>query len=205
MQLSNVIQPEMNSAEVSSLDFRKIMNAMAYPGRAVRCPSAAEAANVPTVTRSSQQIAKSLVSRDVTVSFFKQVPTEACLDWVRFTLRSQRVEPEHGDFLFVNAEDLTELDLETLPLGTAESPERSVTLLINVSHDFSNPAERPLVFSGPGVNPNGPAVVVNLDSVPLSFFERRRLLAPIFPLGLDAYFCSDKEFIALPRTTQVTW
>jgi alpha-D-ribose 1-methylphosphonate 5-triphosphate synthase subunit PhnH len=205
MQVSDVIQTDYQSAEISSLDFRHIMNAMAYPGRPFQCPMMEFETSLTPMKKSAQQIANALVSREVNLSFFGQRPSVAALEWIRFTLRSKVVDIAESHFLFVDAQDLVNLNLEVLPLGGAESPENSITLLVSVDGGFQKPAQRPVTFSGPGVNPEGPPVKVNLDCVPTSFFEQRKSLAPLFPLGLDAYFCGDDEFIALPRTTQTTW
>jgi alpha-D-ribose 1-methylphosphonate 5-triphosphate synthase subunit PhnH len=205
MNIAESMPADFLSAEASSLDFRQIMKAMSYPGRVCHCLSMIDETDVPSVNRSAQQIANVLVSREVNVSYFVQEPTEACEQWIRFQLRSQIVPINDADYLFTHAENLAELKLENLPMGTSESPEKSITLIVSVSSDFNKPSQRPLQFTGPGINPDAPATQVNLDSVSTRFFEQRAALAPLFPLGIDVFFCSEREFIALPRTTQVTW
>ncbi len=205
MNASEVANSSILSAEASSLDFRQILKAMSYPGKVCQCFSKIDESHARSINRSAQQIAHTLVSREVSVSYFLQQPSNACKDWIRFILRSRIVTPEDADFLFVNGTDLAELDLQTLPMGTSESPQNGITLLVSVDDDFTHPSLRPLTLTGPGVNPNGPPVVINLDSVSNNFFQQRQTLAPLFPLGIDVFFCAAEDFIALPRTTQVNW
>jgi len=205
MQLFELRQSPVINAESSALDFRQIMNAMAFPGRTHSCESPKNNAISADVNGSAQHIANALVSREVTVSFFDLTPSAVSLEWLRLSLRSRIVDFKDADFIFVNSSSLTNLDLDELPLGNAESPEKSTTLLVNVSDAFTASTDRPIRFGGPGVNPNALPISVNLDSVPTSFFEQRERLKPLFPMGLDVYFCSKDDFIAMPRTTTVTW
>ena len=205
MQIADIAPSSYVNAESSALDFRQVMNAMAYPGRVHRCSSMTNDNIDCIVSASAQQIASVLVSREVNVSFMSQVPTTECIEWVRFSLRSQLVDSEKADFIFVHANDLGGIDMESLLLGSTEAPEKSTTLLVNVTEDFLAPSQRPIQFSGPGINPLGQQVMLNLDDVPSTFFEQRRSLQPLFPMGFDCYFCTQSNFIALPRTTELTW
>lgn len=205
MNQTTTLNYKHESAEAASLDFRNILKAMAYPGKICHCLSFFEQTDVDVIHPSAQQIAKVLISREVTVGFADEVVSPAREQWVRIDLRSAIVPPEQADYLFITAGQLVDFDLNRLKKGSAESPDKSTTLLVSVDHDLQAPSQRPVYFSGPGINPKTGPVMLNLDSISNSFFNKRAELVADFPLGIDLFFCSKQDFIALPRTTNVTF
>ncbi|MDX1342368.1 MAG: phosphonate C-P lyase system protein PhnH [Reinekea sp.] len=193
------------SAESASLDYRQLLKAMSYPGKVCHGLSIIDDTRMSIVNRSAQQIAQTLLSGDVSASYFRAPESASFERWIRFDCESRLVAVQEADFLFVNGKDLADLDLLSLKLGSEESPDRSVTLLVMVSHTFMSESLRPVFASGPGIRPEGPEVKLNLDDIPTEFFQHRQQLAPLFPMGMDMFICHPREFIALPRTTSLVW
>jgi alpha-D-ribose 1-methylphosphonate 5-triphosphate synthase subunit PhnH len=86
--------------------------------------------------------------------------------------------------------------LENFPLGVAESPEQSVTLLIRVE---ALTGGTPVVLSGPGIQHTATIAPAGL---PAHFWRERAALAPLFPCGIDCYLVCGGTLIGLPRTTE---
>lgn len=191
------------SAEESSLDFRQIMKAVSFPGRAQHCLSIPGKNDLSSMTMSLQQIAEALINRDVCVCFSGTLPTENCLKWLTLYLHSQVTELNDADFIITDAQHLTTDLLEKIKVGTDEFPDRSATVLVNWHRPFSQPSDNPVVASGPGINPDEPSLSLNLDDISSEFLSARQQLNNRYPLGVDLFLCAEEEFMALPRTTRL--
>jgi alpha-D-ribose 1-methylphosphonate 5-triphosphate synthase subunit PhnH len=104
-------------------------------------------------------------------------------------------EPGQAAFAYIHDADALPA-LESFPLGAAESPEQSVTLLIRVE---ALTGGTPVVLSGPGIQHSTTIAPVGL---PERFWRERSALAPLFPCGVDCYLVCGAALIGLPRTTQ---
>ncbi|NPT45043.1 phosphonate C-P lyase system protein PhnH [Paraburkholderia sp. 1N] len=104
---------------------------------------------------------------------------------------------EPGQAAFAYIHDASAMPaLDSFPLGEAESPEHSVTLLIRVE---ALTGGTPVVLSGPGIQHTTTIAPVGL---PEHFWRERAALAPLFPCGIDCYLVCGSTLIGLPRTTQ---
>lgn len=92
-------------------------------------------------------------------------------------------------------------DPTLFPVGRAEFPDRSATLLIQVEELLSAAREEGgLVLSGPGIETRHYLRVLGLDSSFWGFWSANHSL---FPRGVDAILISPVGFCGLPRTTRV--
>jgi alpha-D-ribose 1-methylphosphonate 5-triphosphate synthase subunit PhnH len=87
--------------------------------------------------------------------------------------------------------------LEAFALGSDEYPERSATLVIEVSGVVSGDGA---LLRGPGIRDGTRLGVAGL---PIRFWEERASLAELFPRGLDILFVSGHRLAALPRSTRI--
>ena len=87
--------------------------------------------------------------------------------------------------------------LDRFALGTADYPDRSTTLLIEV--DTLDDASG-WHLSGPGIERSARLAATPL---PDGFAEQRRALEPLFPRGLDVVFVAGDRIAALPRSTRL--
>jgi len=85
--------------------------------------------------------------------------------------------------------------LDTFSWGTAEYPDRSATLLIQLP---SLDGGRPLCLTGPGIEAARPFAPLGLPGV---FWEQRERMQGDFPCGLDCFFFDNSRVAGLPRTT----
>jgi alpha-D-ribose 1-methylphosphonate 5-triphosphate synthase subunit PhnH len=88
-------------------------------------------------------------------------------------------------------------DLERFSFGTAEYPDRSTTLILQVESLTQGHAYE---LRGPGING---AVVLRANIEPKDLFERLAVNATLFPRGIDVVLVADDEIVAIPRTTRL--
>ena len=93
--------------------------------------------------------------------------------------------------------------LERFALGTAESPEHSTTLIVDVptlAAGHTGCEGLHLRLRGPGIATHADVTVGGLDA---AFWQARAALASRFPAGLDLLIGAGDTVLGLPRTTHV--
>jgi alpha-D-ribose 1-methylphosphonate 5-triphosphate synthase subunit PhnH len=90
-----------------------------------------------------------------------------------------------------------QLDLSSFAQGSMEYPDRSTTLLIQVSSLSSGPVR---VLSGPGI---AGTRMLRVEGLPENFDTQWGENAAGFPLGVDVVFCCGNAIAGLPRTTRI--
>lgn len=98
-------------------------------------------------------------------------------------------------FVFVAADDDVPA-LEDLAQGTHEYPDRSATLVIQVSGFHTDTVE----IAGPGIPAPASFGVAGIGS---PFWEAMACNHARFPLGVDVFFAGPRSVAALPRSTAI--
>lgn len=111
-------------------------------------------------------------------------------DWIAFQIGAPIVDPLTAMFALGTWEALQ--PVTAFPIGTAEYPDRSTTLIVEMDALSQDGAQ----LTGPGIE-----TTARLSLPALEPFQRNAML---FPLGLDFYFTSGTQIAGLPRSTQVT-
>jgi len=176
--------------------FRKVLDAFARPGTIVEIPPvvtaprplfAATAAFICTFADEGTPIH---VDRSV-------VDAEAALDWIRFhTDAPIAADPREAAFAIL-ADPNNVPPFSDFHLGTAEYPDRSTTILIQMS-DFSG--KDSLMLEGPGIDG---AASFNPHPLPADFVERMRANRTLYPRGVDVVLASPHALAALPRSLRI--
>lgn len=93
-------------------------------------------------------------------------------------------------------------ELDRFAFGTAESPEHSTTLIVDVPTLAAGcqPGGLCLRLRGPGIKTE---TSVTIGGLSMAFWQARAALAPRFPAGLDLILTAGDQVLGLPRTTQV--
>jgi alpha-D-ribose 1-methylphosphonate 5-triphosphate synthase subunit PhnH len=99
--------------------------------------------------------------------------------------------PEDARFALATPETAP---LERFAIGTAERPERSATVLLQLPSLRGGPA---VGLQGPGID--GRIVVAPLG-LPDGFWDAVRQNGALFPRGIDLLLVCDRALLALPRT-----
>lgn len=157
-----------------------------------------------------------LLDQDCSVWLSQTLMQGDAPDWLRFhtgcTVVSNDVGASQADFVWVAmAQELPELS--ALKQGTAEYPDQSATVVLQVdtldekytsNQSFDNQSSAqdaqsdPFTLTGPGINET---VALDIESLSPKFAAQWKAMQVHFPCGLDAFIASETHCVGLPRTT----
>ncbi|NVK17005.1 MAG: phosphonate C-P lyase system protein PhnH [Rhodobacteraceae bacterium] len=166
--------------------FRAAMNAMARPGQIQEISGAKPPEGVSVAAGS---LLLTLCDPETGVYLAPDVDSEALRGWLAFHTSAPVVDAEQADFALGGWQHLQPLN--RFRRGTAEYPDRSATLIVEM-HSLDVPNA---VLSGPGIKEMARMQVPELAALQAN--------AASFPLGLDFFFTSASQITALPRSTRV--
>jgi alpha-D-ribose 1-methylphosphonate 5-triphosphate synthase subunit PhnH len=175
--------------------FRAVMNASAHPGEVVRLPKA-----VPCpapLTAAAGAVALTLLDFETPVWLDPTLADAAeVAPWLRFHTGAPIVsERDQAAFAFV-ADTERVADFAQFALGSADYPDRSTTLVLQVERFGTG---TPLTLSGPGIDGTRPFAAAPL---PADFAARLRANRALFPRGVDLLLVSEDAIAALPRSVR---
>ena len=176
--------------------FRSVMDAMARPG-SVQKIVAAVGTPWPLMPGTAA-IALTLFDHDTPIWLDRRMSeTPEVANWLKFHSGAPVVtDPSVCGFAVV-VEGGALPDLERFSFGTAEYPDRSTTLILQVESLTEGCAYE---LRGPGING---AVVLRAKIEPKNLFERLAINATLFPRGIDVVLVAGDEIVAIPRTTRL--
>ena len=166
--------------------FRAAMTVMARPGEIVQL----ETARAPApVSDAAATLLLTLADHETGIHLAGAHDTPQVRAWLAFHTGAPVGGPEAAQFALGTWDSL--LPLSQFPIGTAEYPDRSTTLIVEME-----PLENAgAVLSGPGIRDRA---VLNLPDVEV--MQRNNAA---FPLGLDFFLTAGARVAALPRSTKV--
>ncbi len=168
--------------------FRAAMTAMARPGDIVTVTGAQAPA---PVSQAAAVLLLVLCDPDTPVWLAPSHDTPAVRDWIAFHTGAP-VADTRGQAVFALGEWEALLPLDDFAIGTAEYPDRSATLIVEMAALQAAGA----VLRGPGIK--GEARLNLPDSAALRANHAR------FPLGWDMFMTAGCQLAAVPRSTSVT-
>jgi alpha-D-ribose 1-methylphosphonate 5-triphosphate synthase subunit PhnH len=172
--------------------FRMVMDAMARPGTVRRFSGiAAPAPLSPTAA------AIALTLLDYETPFWLDAPLAAAPEvarWLSFHTGAPRADdPADAAFAFV-AESAAAPPFETFALGSAEYPDRSTTVVLQVERLSEGEG---LVLRGPGI---AGSRRLTASPLPADFLDRLAENRARFPRGVDIVLASAAAVAGLPRS-----
>lgn len=174
-----------DAPEQAAHAFRAAMEAMARPGRIESVTGAAPPAPLSVA---AGVLLLTLADPTTPVHLAPSHDTEAVRGWLAFHTGAPLVEAERAVFAVGTWEALP---VARLSVGTAEYPDRSATLIVEMA-DLR--AEGPRL-TGPGIKG-----VAHLSLPEVAAFRANRAL---YPLGFDTFLTCGDRLAALPRSTVV--
>lgn len=183
--------PVMNSQSV----FRKVLDAISYPGRITWLGTSIEFPG--PLNLASASILLTLV--DYNTSVWTDVKDSPELfSWLSFHCGSD-ITGETSKSLFALITDPEQIpDLTSFNLGSAQKPDVSATLIIQAKGlGWKNGFK----LTGPGIQRS---IGLQVEGIPDQFWEQRRTMQKLFPRGLDIFFTCGDSLVALPRTTVIS-
>lgn len=177
--------------------FRSVMDAMARPGSVQRIEAGS---GVPApMMRGSAAIALTLFDQDTPVWLDASMSAASSVaKWIKFHTSAPVISRSSVCSFALIADAGTLPGFEQFSFGTAEYPDRSTTLIMQVASLTAGPAYE---LRGPGID--GTAVLRATIDMP-DFLDRLALNATLFPRGIDLVLVADDMVVAIPRTTRLT-
>jgi len=172
--------------------FRIALDTLARPGSTSSLGDAL--AGVPL---GAAQACLLLALTDESTSVWWQDSAAQLQQWLRFHTGARSVPaPTYADFAVIT--DAKELPgLHRFPWGTADAPEDSCTLLVEV----------PSLRDGPPVRAHGPGIRDGIDiavaGLPDGFWAEWQASHAAFPQGVDIFFTCGDEVLGLPRSCRI--
>jgi alpha-D-ribose 1-methylphosphonate 5-triphosphate synthase subunit PhnH len=175
--------------------FRSVLEAMSHPSRIVEIPGAIQA---PAPLHPATALASlALLDLDTPLWLDGAASRPEVREWLRFHCGVPLVDrPGAATFALV-ADPRDMPPLAEFDAGTAEHPDRSATLVIQVQALLGGTGRR---LSGPGIDREARLDVVG---VPDAFWTWLDANHALFPRGVDVVASAERAIAALPRTTRV--
>lgn len=177
------VQPVLDAQRA----FRALLAALAEPARAVPVETAETA---PGLYPSTAAVVAALV--DVDTPLWLSSGDAALAEWIAFRTGAPMADVSDAAFALVRRGDAWPA-LDALAQGTAEYPDRSATLIVEVD-GFEGERRR---FGGPGFE--RPRALALLPW-PADFDAAWRANRERFPLGVDLVLASPNHIAGLPRS-----
>jgi alpha-D-ribose 1-methylphosphonate 5-triphosphate synthase subunit PhnH len=175
----------LNAPTDSAFAFRAAMTAMARPGEIFQVKAALPPA---PMSIAAGVLLLTLCDAETPVFLAASHNTPALIDWITFHTGAPIVDAAQAQFAVGKWADLT---LAEFAIGTAEYPDRSATLIV----EMEELANAGATLRGPGIEHSN---TLNLPET--AAFQRN---GQHFPCGLDFLFACQDRLAALPRTTRV--
>jgi alpha-D-ribose 1-methylphosphonate 5-triphosphate synthase subunit PhnH len=175
--------------------FRTVLDAMAHPGSVTLLQGSL--AGLPPAPLGPAAISIALTLCDIDTLIWLDKASAAAAGYLAFHCGAPFANtPDQARFAFI-ADAAALPPLDTFALGSDEYPERSATLVIEVSGLVNNSG---ILLHGPGIRDETRLGVAGL---PTRFWAERQALAELFPRGLDVLFVCDNKLAALSRSTRI--
>ncbi|MCA8884794.1 MAG: phosphonate C-P lyase system protein PhnH [Rhodobacteraceae bacterium] len=166
--------------------FREALTLMARPGTIGHL----DAARPPApISAAAGTLLLTLCDPETPVYLAPGYNTAETRDWIAFHCGAPLVGPDRAQFAVGQWEAL--LPLDAYATGTAEFPDRSATLIVELPALSATGA----CLTGPGIRDTAALPLPDLAA-----FQRN---AALFPLGLDFFFTAGTAAAALPRSTRI--
>lgn len=191
---ATTLQPGFENPTYDSIKvFRAVANAMAKPGAIfqvhARPPAPAQ------LSPACAALCLTLLDADTPLWMQNNLPVVS--DYLRFHCGCP-ITPDEGEASFALVNNIAAMpELDVFNAGSAEYPDDSATLLIQVS-SLSNATG--VKLSGPGLRE---AMYLDAAGVSADYWRVLQASRARFPLGVDIIFTCGEHIAALPRTTQV--
>jgi len=189
--LPGLADPTLDSQRI----FRSVLEAISRPGRIVDVPDTIQPP--APLHPATAAVCLTLLDFDTPLWLDDAAARPDVLEWLKFHCSMPLVtEPESAHFALVADAELMP-PLGAFDAGTAEHPERSATVIVQVRALIGGTGRR---LRGPGI-----ADQVHLDvvGVPEPFWTWASDNHAHFPRGVDLILSAGQVIAALPRATRV--
>jgi alpha-D-ribose 1-methylphosphonate 5-triphosphate synthase subunit PhnH len=175
--------------------FRAILDALARPGTV---QPLGEAVDAPApLSAGAAAVALTLCDHDTPVWLDSGLRANDVAEWLRFHCGCPIVE-NPGDAAFALVRDIENLPpFEAFNLGTAEYPDRSTTIVLQVEA-FASGTQ--FTLQGPGIRGRKSFCA---EPLPADLAERLTANRALFPRGVDLLLVTQNAIAGLPRSVRI--
>lgn len=189
--LAGLADPTLDSQRI----FRSLLEAMAHPGRIVDV--AVELQAPSPLHPAAAAACLTLLDFDTPLWLDEAAARPDAVEWLRFHSGAPIVSrPQAARFALI-ADPQGMPSPDTFDSGTAEYPERSATLILQVQSLLGGTGRR---LRGPGI---ADEARLEVAGVPDAFWTWMAANHALFPCGVDVVLSAGRVIAALPRTTEV--
>jgi alpha-D-ribose 1-methylphosphonate 5-triphosphate synthase subunit PhnH len=189
--LAGLADPTLDSQRI----FRSLLEAMAHPGRIVDV--AVELQAPSPLHPAAAAACLTMLDFDTPLWLDEAAARPDAVEWLRFHSGAPIVSrPQAARFALI-ADPQGMPSPDTFDSGTAEYPERSATLIVQVQSLLGGTGRR---LRGPGIADEARLEVAGL---PDAFWTWMAANHALFPCGVDVVLSAGRVIAALPRTTKV--
>jgi len=191
MMLAGFADPTLDSQRI----FRSLLEAMAHPGRIVDV--AVELQAPSPLHPAAAAACLTMLDFDTPLWLDEGAARPDAVEWLRFHSGAPIVSrPQAARFALI-ADPQGMPSPDTFDSGTAEYPERSATLIVQVQSLLGGTGRR---LRGPGI---ADEARLEVAGVPDAFWTWMAANHALFPCGIDVVLSAGRVIAALPRTTEV--
>ncbi|CAH0530297.1 phosphonate C-P lyase system protein PhnH [Vibrio hippocampi] len=180
--------------------FRQLLKAMSEPGQKVsldRCEG------FGTMHSATSQLLLTMADNATPIWLSPSLLTQdAVVDNLRFYCGSPLTTScEQSAFAVISAVDIATFDWQSavFNLGTEEYPDQSTTVVVEIEDQMMG---QTVSLSGPGIERSHSLELGGAPAEFIQFLQQRQERFP-FPLGIDLILVSQRQVVAIPRTTKV--
>lgn len=189
--LAGLADPTLDSQRI----FRSLLEAMAHPGRIVDV--AVELQAPSPLHPAAAAACLTMLDFDTPLWLDEVAARPDAVEWLRFHSGAPIVSrPQAARFALI-ADPQGMPSPDTFDSGTAEYPERSATLIVQVQSLLGGTGRR---LRGPGI---ADEARLEVAGVPDAFWTWMAANHALFPCGVDVVLSAGRVIAALPRTTEV--
>ncbi len=175
--------------------FRGVLEAQAHPGRIVVVPSPPEPP--APLAPAAAAVALTLLDYETPLWLDAAAGCEPVVEYLRFHCGCPLTATPAGAAFALIADRDALPGLEAFDAGTDEFPDRSTTVIVQVSGLRAGTGRR---LRGPGIDGERR---LEVQGMPERFWSMCVENHDCFPRGIDFLLVADSRVVALPRTTSV--
>jgi alpha-D-ribose 1-methylphosphonate 5-triphosphate synthase subunit PhnH len=191
----NLLPAWADSVHDAQITFRSILAALSEPGLIQNLP--VQPAAPGPLHSATTAVCLTLADYETPLWLSASADIAAVQSYLRFHCGCPLVDAPAAAAFAVILDGEEGIALERFAQGSMEYPDRSTTLLIQVTTLEAGLARR---ISGPGI---AASRELRVGGLPPDFDAQWRENTAAFPLGVDVIFCCGNAIVGLPRTTQI--
>ena len=182
-----------DSVHEAQRTFKGLLEALAHPGQ-IYSPTVT--LNPPDgLTPMCAAVCLTLMDLETTVWLQPSLPNSVKY-WLRFHTGCRFSDSPAAATFAVISDAFSQPDLKSFSWGSAEDPEKSTTLLIQVEDLDSGKAQQ---LNGPGILRS----VALAPALPETFWQQWASNHSAYPQGVDCFLFTQRSVVGLPRTVRI--